>query len=138
MERVLALADEKEDNPNRPDIRLLTIIIRLVDQLGTHVCWCPTVLVQQLISLYLYSEPEINKLNSLVNFIKEDVLQLDIPMDDIIKMEILYSTGQLYKYLPGLFLCQPLLLHQVTLQVISNILRHQVNLPCIFYCEHQL
>jgi hypothetical protein len=59
-------------------------------------------------------------------FIQQDILQLQVPMDTILRVDISHSAHQLRKYLFTLFSCQPAMLQKVVVQLIARtILQHQ-------------
>ena len=100
--RKLPTKQNKDEHPKRPDIRWPRVIRLLHENLRRHIRRRPAVDLLPLIIRHPNTKPEINNLHDqLPVFVlfEEDVLQLDIAVVDLVRVEVRDAFHQLVENL---------------------------------------
>lgn len=95
-------------------------VVVLAHYLGCHIPWCSTCLIRIVSIWYPFSgDTEVSQLQISV-FVKDQVLRLDIPMDDIVSMHCFECVYQTSTEEPRLLLAESALACQVVAKVTTE------------------
>mmetsp|Transcript_12437 Transcript_12437/g.14251 ORF Transcript_12437/g.14251 Transcript_12437/m.14251 type:complete len:219 (-) Transcript_12437:661-1317(-) len=94
----LACEQFVQTDASRPSLHFVRIVRHFDDELGSHVIWSPTVRRQLLVRVELHCKAKVEDLDHSA-LSDEDVFKLDIPVANVLRVQVIHAFDYLLENL---------------------------------------
>ena len=81
-----------EENAKGPYIDKIALVFAVTGHFGSQVSWCPTLFLDDFISVHQSAYPEVANFDSAFS-IEKDIVELDVSVENRSAMTVCYSLG---------------------------------------------